>query len=102
MVAKLNLHILAMFYIRQKRILREKRKYVYINTHRNIEIHILQSMITLKYPPLILGDGAFPSRTWLVKPYGEAILIEKKRYFNYRPSRARMISEGAFGKLKSS
>ena len=51
-------------------------------------------------PPIILGDGAFPMRTWLLKPHGDAILPEKKRYFNYRLSRARMISEGAFGKLK--
>ena len=51
-------------------------------------------------PPLI-GDGAFPIRTWLVKPHGDAILTEKKRYYNYRlSSRARMVSEGAFGKLK--
>ena len=53
-------------------------------------------------PPIILGDGAFPMRTWLVKPHGDAILSEKKRYFNYRLSRARMVSEGAFGKLKGS
>ena len=52
-------------------------------------------------PPLILGDGAFPMRSWLMKPYGDAVLPEKKRYFNYRLSQARMVSEGAFGKLKS-
>ena len=51
--------------------------------------------------PVILGDGAFPMKTFLMKPYGDAILSEDKRYFNYRLSRARMVSEGAFGKLKS-
>ena len=51
-------------------------------------------------PPLILGDGAFPMRTWIIKPYGDAILNEQKRYLNYRLSRARMVTEGAFGKLK--
>ena len=35
-----------------------------------------------------------------MKPYGEAVLSEQKRYFNYRLSRARMVTEGAFGKLK--
>ena len=51
--------------------------------------------------PINLGDGAFPMRSWLMKPYGDAILSEEKRYFNYRLSRARMVTEGAFGKLKS-
>ena len=50
----------------------------------------VQNKITI--PPLILGDGAFPRRTWLVKPHGDAILTEKKRYYNYRHSRARMVS----------
>ena len=51
-------------------------------------------------PPLILADGAFPARTWLAKPYGDAILSPEKRYFNYRLSRSRMVAEGAFGQLK--
>ena len=51
-------------------------------------------------PPLILGDGAFPMRTWIMKPYGDAILNEQNRYLDFRLSRARMVTEGAFGKLK--
>ena len=31
---------------------------------------------------LILGDGAFPMRRWIIKPYGDAILNEQKRYLN--------------------
>ena len=31
---------------------------------------------------LILRDGAFPMRTWIMKPYGDAILNEQKRYLN--------------------
>ena len=54
----------------------------------------------ITFPPTILGDGAFPMRTWIMKPYGEAVLSEQKIYFNYRLSRARMVTEGAFGKLK--
>ena len=52
-------------------------------------------------PPMILGDGTFPMKSWVCKPYGDAVLTEKKRYFNYCLSRARMVSECAFGKLKS-
>ena len=51
-------------------------------------------------PPLILGDSAFPFHTWLMKPYGNAVLTPEQRYFNYRLSRARMVTEGAYGKLK--
>ena len=51
-------------------------------------------------PPLILGDSAFPFKTYLMKPYTNAILSKQQRYFNYRLSRARMVIEGAFAQLK--
>ena len=41
-------------------------------------------MITL----LILGDSALPFRSWLMKPYTNAVLSPQERYFNYRLSRA--------------
>ena len=50
--------------------------------------------------PLILGDSAFPFRSWLMKPYTNAVLSPQERYFNYRLSRARMVTEGAYGRLK--
>ena len=51
-------------------------------------------------PPLIVGDSAFPIAPWLMKPYTDAVLSPKQRYFNYRLSRARMVTEGAYGQLK--
>ena len=51
-------------------------------------------------PPLIVGDSAFPLRTWLMKPYTNAVLTPQQRNFNYRLSRARMVTEGAYGQLK--
>ena len=51
-------------------------------------------------PPIILGDSAFPFQTWLMKPYGNAVLTPEQRYFNYRLSRARMVTEGCSGQLK--
>lgn len=39
----------------------------------------------IRVPPLILGDSAFPFQSWLMKPHS---------------SRARMISEDAYGVLK--
>ena len=52
-------------------------------------------------PPLIVGDSAFPLRTWPLKPYTNAVLTPQQRYFNYRLSRARMVTEGAYGQLKA-
>ena len=47
--------------------------------------------------PLILGDSAFPFRKWLMKPFTNAVLSREERYFDYRLSRARMVTEGAYG-----
>ena len=51
-------------------------------------------------PPLIVGDSAFPLRTWLMKPFTNAVLTPQQHYFNYCLSRARMVTEGAYGQLK--
>ena len=51
-------------------------------------------------PRVILGDGTFPLWSWIMKPHGDAVLTPEKAYFNYRLSRARMITEVVFGKLK--
>ena len=51
-------------------------------------------------PPLIIADSAFPLSTWIMKPYGNAVLTQEERYFNYRLSRARMVAEEAYGRLK--
>ena len=51
-------------------------------------------------PSLLLVDSAFPMETWLMKPYSNAVLTKDQRYFNYRPSRARMVVEGGYGQLK--
>ena len=67
----------------------------------NVIPNIVKQIENVDIPPLILGDGAFPLRTWIMKPHGDAVLPEDKRYFNYRHSRARLVTEGAFGRLKS-
>ena len=55
----------------------------------------------LEILPLILGDGAFPLRTFLMKPHGDAVLPDNKRCFNFRHSRARVVTEGVFRRLQS-
>ena len=53
-----------------------------------------------KVPPLILGDSAFPFKTWLRNLFTDAVLTSQQHYFNYRLSRARMVTECAYGQLK--
>ena len=50
--------------------------------------------------PLIVGDSAFSLQSWLMKPHTNATLSPKQRYFNYHLSRARMVTESAYGQLK--
>ena len=63
--------------------------------------NVAQKIEVVEIPPLILGDGAFPLPTFLMKPHGDAVLPDNKRYFNFRHSRARLVTEGAVGRLKS-
>ena len=51
-------------------------------------------------PPDFLSNGAFSLRSWITKPHGKAILTPEKVKFNYHLSRARLITEGGFGKWK--
>ena len=70
-------------------------------TNGRVLPELVQEIDNVEIPPMILADGAFPLRSWICKPHGDAIPTPEKRYFNYRLSRARMVTEGAFGRLKS-
>lgn len=50
---------------------------------------------------VIVGDAAFPLKTYLLKPYPGVNLGAEEKVFNYRLSRARRIVENAFGILVS-
>ena len=51
---------------------------------------------------VFVGDGAFPLRKNIIKPHSmKRPLAVKERIFNYRLSRARRVSENAFGIMVS-
>lgn len=52
-------------------------------------------------PALILGDGAFPFRTYLMKRYSNAVLTREQSIFNRKLSSSRIVVENAFGVLKA-
>ena len=72
------------------------------NLERLRQSSFLRKIPTALFPPnpSILGDSAFPFKTWLTKPFTNAVLTPQKHYFNYRLSRARMVTECAYGQLK--
>ena len=49
----------------------------------------------------LVGDDAFPLKTYLLKPYLHRSLTYEQKIFNYRLSRARRVAENAFGILTS-
>lgn len=52
------------------------------------------------FPFFIIGDGGFPLKTYLMRPFAKNNLQNiERRVFNYRLSRARRVSENAFGIL---
>ena len=50
---------------------------------------------------MIVGDDAFPLKTYLMKPYPTRNIELNQRIFNYRLSRVRRIVETVFGILTS-
>ena len=53
----------------------------------------------LDVPYYLIGDDAFPLRTWMMKPYSRHVLSDEERIFNYRLSLAKRIVENMFGIL---
>ena len=56
----------------------------------------------VKVRPILLGDGAYPSTTWQVKPYPMSVnLTQSEKDFNKLLSSARVTVERGFGLLKA-
>jgi hypothetical protein len=55
----------------------------------------------LPHGGFLVGDDAFPLKTYLLKPYSHRSLTYEQKIFNYRLSRARRIVDNVFGILAS-
>ena len=69
-------------------------------TENNIIPSIAKNIEGVEVGPLIVADSAFPCTTSIMKPYTCATLTPEEKNFNYRLSRARMVTEYVYGRLK--
>ena len=61
-----------------------------------------RTILGCEIPPLLVADSAYPLLPWLLKQFAyHASLTQDQKHFNYRLSRARIVSENAFGRLKA-
>ena len=76
---------------------------LYIQAERNILLTEPTDFIDgYKIEPLLIGDGAYPANTWLVKPFPNNLnLSQEQKKFNRFLSSARVAVERAFGILKA-
>ena len=52
--------------------------------------------------PFLLGDSAYPLKTWLMKPFAHyGSLTNAQQIFNYSLSRGRIVVQNGFGRLKA-
>ena len=71
-------------------------------TEENILGGMDRTMDAYQVPVCIVGDSAYPIQTWLMKPFSNNTSLDsRQKCFNYSLSRARIVVENAFGRLKA-
>ena len=93
-------------YIRWPGRVRDTRVFINSSFYREMESDTLflnrkRTINGIDIHLLILGDPTYLALPWLMKSYPEhAHMTRQQRNFNYRQSRARIVIENAFGRLK--
>ena len=62
---------------------------------------VQESIAGREVPLVVLGDPAYPLLMWLMKAFpNNGRLSQQQKHFNYRLSRARVVVEHCYGRLK--
>ena len=70
-------------------------------TNGSLFHHSTRHFNGVEVPLLLIGDPAYPLLDWLMKPFQDNGRLSREHHvFNYRLSRARIVVENAFGRLK--
>ena len=70
-------------------------------TSRNLLPNLKRVINGVEIPLLILGDPAYPLFPWMMKPFADnGQLTADEHHYNCLQSRARMVVENSFGRLK--
>lgn len=72
---------------------------IWYDSQFNRAINEQSNPLNLPSESILLGDGAFPLATNLMKPYPGTALSSEEKVFNERLSRCRRIIENVFGQL---
>ena len=86
--------------VHDARVLKNSGIYKRLKNDRNLSESSV-SLEGVEIPYFLIGDSAYPLKSFLLKPFTHSTsLSESQKTFNYRLSRARIVVENAFGRLK--
>lgn len=70
-------------------------------TEENLLPNKMLDINCVQVPLFLIADSAYPLQAWLMKPFPHSgVLTNRQKTFNYRLSRARIVVENAYGRLK--
>ena len=87
--------------VHDARVLANSTLYEKATSQKILNGHVKQ-MMGHDIPAVLVGDSGYLLLTWIMKPYAHnTCLTRAQKSYNYRLSRARIVVENAFGRLKA-